>query len=173
MSAEPEQIGLLDDHDDGTHQCPAKGCTARLPRNLLACSGHWYSVSAATRRLVNRLWRDDPFSMEYLRAREQAVGEMNQAIDREEALNHPPSAQASPSPSRHYADHGEAHYASRTARGCEDNGEPHFLLRAQDRHFRVVLDFYANLLVDPEMAREVRRIARAGAAWPVKKEPDL
>lgn len=63
--------------DDGKHPCPKDGCTARLPRHVLACRPHWYAVSAPTRRLVNQTWRSGDFTA-YFEAREKAVDEMNQ-----------------------------------------------------------------------------------------------
>lgn len=61
---------------DGKHKCPKNGCDKQLPRHILACKPHWYSVSEPTRRLVNHTWRSADIAA-YLAAREDAVEEMN------------------------------------------------------------------------------------------------
>ena len=39
---------------DTTHQCPAPGCTVRVPQERLACARHWYMLPAELRQ---QLWR--------------------------------------------------------------------------------------------------------------------
>lgn len=39
-----------------SHKCPGPLCTKDVSDEMLACSGHWYQVSAATRSAVWRAW---------------------------------------------------------------------------------------------------------------------
>lgn len=74
-----------------------------------------------------------------------------------------------------YAKHGDPNYASQTARGCELDGEPVFLLRAQDRLAPMVVRAWAAAAIDaglPGMADEALRIADAMEQWPDRKVPD-
>lgn len=36
------------------HECPAPGCTERVPSRMYACRRHWYSIPPELR---SRLWR--------------------------------------------------------------------------------------------------------------------
>ena len=36
------------------HKCPAPGCDAVVPRNMLACRKHWYSIPKPLR---DEVWR--------------------------------------------------------------------------------------------------------------------
>lgn len=40
---------------DSRHDCPAPGCTERVPFERFACRRHWYSIPSALR---SRLWRE-------------------------------------------------------------------------------------------------------------------
>jgi hypothetical protein len=75
-----------------------------------------------------------------------------------------------------YARHDDPDYASKTAAGCEADGEPVFLLRAQDRWAPLALyhwaSFVENNLSNNGLANEARRIAGEMAKWPTRKEPD-
>lgn len=74
-----------------------------------------------------------------------------------------------------YAKHGAPDYASVTARGCEEAGEPVFLLRAQDYIAPAAVRAWATLMEmegDPEMVAEALRIADQMEAWPHRKRPD-
>lgn len=73
-----------------------------------------------------------------------------------------------------YAKHGDPNYNSKTAAGCEANGEPVFTLRAQDRHAASTVRFWAARVApaNPEMSKEASRIADAMDQWPEKKDPD-
>jgi hypothetical protein len=73
-----------------------------------------------------------------------------------------------------YAKHDDPNYNSKTAKGCEDAGEPCFTLRAQDVHAALTVRFWAVQKNIPEaMAENALNIAEAMDLWPVKKEPDL
>lgn len=39
------------------HECPAPGCTRRVPRNKLACAPHWYQLPEELRAKVWRTYR--------------------------------------------------------------------------------------------------------------------
>lgn len=41
----------------GHHRCPATGCRAQVPGDLLACSNHWFSLPRPLRSAVWRAWR--------------------------------------------------------------------------------------------------------------------
>lgn len=41
-----------------THSCPAKGCSAEVPRSMLACRPHWFALPAPLRAAINASWRD-------------------------------------------------------------------------------------------------------------------
>lgn len=61
---------------DGLHACPKRGCPRRLPRHILACRPHWWSIPYPLRRELMSAWRtgDTPA---YLAARERAVATLN------------------------------------------------------------------------------------------------
>jgi hypothetical protein len=73
-----------------------------------------------------------------------------------------------------YAKHGDPDYNSKTAAGCEADGEPVFTLRAQDQYAAETVRFWADCVVEknPAMAAEAMRIAATMDAWPERKEPD-
>jgi hypothetical protein len=71
-----------------------------------------------------------------------------------------------------YAKHGDPDYNSKTAAGCEADGEPVFTLRAQDVHAPEAVRFWAALVTDRRMAEAGREIAIEMERWPVRKEPD-
>lgn len=71
-----------------------------------------------------------------------------------------------------YAKHGTWDYASRTAKGCEEAGEPVFLLRAQDVTAPDVVRFWARQLQNSWVRKEALRIADEMERWPHRKEPD-
>lgn len=71
-----------------------------------------------------------------------------------------------------YAKHGSPHYASDTAVGCEQAGEPVFLLRAQDQTAAQVVEFWSTLQRNPEIAQEARRVAQSMREWTNKKAAD-
>lgn len=38
------------------HDCPAPGCSARLPGYLLACRAHWSQLPPPLRTAIGRAW---------------------------------------------------------------------------------------------------------------------
>jgi hypothetical protein len=42
--------------DDGTHKCPADGCTKRVPADMLMCARDWYRVPRPLRAAIWRAW---------------------------------------------------------------------------------------------------------------------
>lgn len=61
------------------HKCP--GCDAQLPRNILACRQHWYSLPADLRREINRTWKSGDLD-QYLSARREAVALLDPQAER-------------------------------------------------------------------------------------------
>jgi hypothetical protein len=41
----------------GSHQCPADGCTRRVPAHQLMCRTDWYRVPKPLRNAVYAAWR--------------------------------------------------------------------------------------------------------------------
>jgi len=79
---------------------------------------------------------------------------------------------------KHYADHDDPNYSSKTAAGCEAAGEPCFTLRAQDIHAAATVKFWAAAVraiqgEDSPIAANADNIAEAMALWPIRREPDL
>lgn len=78
-----------------------------------------------------------------------------------------------------YAKHDDPRYDSKTAAGCEDAGEPVFLLRAQDIHASFAVRIWAEAVrtsqgdTADKMVEDAMNVAEAMDLWPVKKEPDL
>jgi len=74
-----------------------------------------------------------------------------------------------------YANHGDPDYNSKTALGCERDGEPVFILRAKDRYAPEVVRYWAENVGDGPMAEQASRIADEMEAWGREhgtKEPD-
>lgn len=57
---------------DTTHECPAPGCTRRLPFHILACRDHWRRLPRDLQRAVTRSWSHGPTEA-YALARADAV----------------------------------------------------------------------------------------------------
>jgi hypothetical protein len=47
------------------HLCPAPGCGEIVPRTMLACRKHWFSLPKAMRNDIWRAWRRDPYGDEH------------------------------------------------------------------------------------------------------------
>jgi hypothetical protein len=71
-----------------------------------------------------------------------------------------------------YAAHGAPDYDSKTALGCEADGEPVFLLRAQDIYAADTVRYWAGRVTNPEMKQQAEAKADSMEAWPEHKEPD-
>jgi hypothetical protein len=63
---------------NGSHECPGPRCGKQIRDDMLACSRHWYQVSAKTRRRVWAAWRngEGAGTDEHTAAIYQAVQEM-------------------------------------------------------------------------------------------------
>ena len=61
-----------------SHICPGPGCKRAVPSHMLACSRHWYQVSAPTRSWVYRAWANGAGagSDDHMQAIDQAISEM-------------------------------------------------------------------------------------------------
>jgi hypothetical protein len=74
-----------------------------------------------------------------------------------------------------YAEHSDPAYNSKTAAGCEADGEPCFTIRAQDKLSAQTVRFWAFLAddvhADPNMVADALRIANKMEQWPNRKVP--
>lgn len=43
--------------NDTTHQCPAPGCTRRVPFHQAFCKAHWFCIPIAMRNRIHASWR--------------------------------------------------------------------------------------------------------------------
>jgi uncharacterized protein (DUF736 family) len=60
------------------HECPAIGCTRKLPRHLLMCAPHWRLVPRGLQAEVYAAWANYDEDMEtYLAVRQRAVDAVN------------------------------------------------------------------------------------------------
>lgn len=62
--------------------------------------------------------------------------------------------------------------------GLIPDNEPVILFRAQDKHFKAVLEFYKDIVMldkdyDPRIPEVIDRHLILAEAWPIKKRPDL
>jgi len=63
---------------DDTHECPANGCTARVPYHQLACRPHWYRIPKPFRDAVWRTYQQEgQGSPAHTAAIRAAVGALN------------------------------------------------------------------------------------------------
>ena len=73
----------------GTHRCPVRGCTARVPDSRFTCPDHWRLASKATRRRVLHAWLGRQHgrpgaTREHVQALADAMREINAALSRAE-----------------------------------------------------------------------------------------
>lgn len=57
---------------DGTHECPAAGCTVRCPYNRLACPAHWRQIPRELQGRIVARWQEGDLEA-YMAARREAV----------------------------------------------------------------------------------------------------
>jgi hypothetical protein len=43
-------------NDDSTHECPAPGCTKRVPHHMLACRRHYHDLPKVLRNRLYAAW---------------------------------------------------------------------------------------------------------------------
>lgn len=69
---------MTDETNSDVHDCPVKICDVEdLPTHILMCRTHWYMIPSLLRNDINRLWRDEPLSRNYLRARQRGIESVN------------------------------------------------------------------------------------------------
>lgn len=54
------------------HGCPAQGCSNTVPREMLACRSHWFSLPPDLRGRISETWRNGDTAA-WLKARDEAV----------------------------------------------------------------------------------------------------
>lgn len=66
---------------DSDHDCPAPGCTRRVPYEQLACRSHWYAIPKMLRLAVWSAYRTHgPGSKEHRDAITAAIDYLNQSV---------------------------------------------------------------------------------------------
>lgn len=58
---------------DDTHECPAPGCTRRVPSIMYACRQHWFALPKSIRDEIWRAYRREPLSDEHVAAMQAAA----------------------------------------------------------------------------------------------------
>ncbi len=74
--------------DDTRHECPAPGCTKRVPFEMFACRQHWFSIPVEIRHELWREYRHQFGEDSYFRARAaclRALGVAEEEIAQENA----------------------------------------------------------------------------------------
>ena len=66
---------------DTTHECPARGCTRRVPRSKLMCFDHWAMVPAPIQRAVYDAYRRQPGGSDHWTAINDAIETVNEQLE--------------------------------------------------------------------------------------------